>query len=101
MMWTNTSNPSALGVLVGLWFLGLAIPAAAVGEVWPQYKLDCRHSGDAADRDVTLPLGLIAAVPLATQALAETVFNAQTIRDDRVHLHVTGAQAVCDMPWRT
>jgi len=48
-----------------------------------------------------LRLVLVAAVPLATQALAETVFNAQTIRDDRVHLHVTGAHAVCDMPWRT
>jgi len=48
-----------------------------------------------------LRLVLVTTVPLAAQMLAETVFNAQTIRDDRVHLHVTGPRAVYDMPWRT
>jgi outer membrane protein assembly factor BamB len=90
MMWTNTRNARARGVLVGLWFLGLVIPAAAVGEVWPQYKLDCRHSGDAADRDVTLSLGLLAAVPLG-----DAIFTAPVVADSRVYAVDGSGAAYC------
>jgi outer membrane protein assembly factor BamB len=42
-------------------------------ESWPQYKYDCRHSGNVPDRSVTTPLGLIGAVPLTDAILTAPV----------------------------
>jgi len=59
----------------------LAAPTAfAADEVWPQYKFDSHRSGDAAERDVTLPLGLAAAAPLG-----DAIFTAPVVADGRVY----------------
>jgi len=42
-------------------------------EDWRQYKYDSRHSGNAPDRTVTVPLGLIGAVPLTDSVLTAPV----------------------------
>src|SRR5689334_14192584 len=52
---------------------------AVQGEDWTQLKFDGRHSGNAADRDVTTPLGLLAAVPLGDAVLASPVVADGTI----------------------
>ncbi len=55
--------------------------AAAGRENWKQLKFDCRHSGDVPDRSVTLPLGLIGAVPLT-----DAVLTAPVVADGRVYV---------------
>ncbi len=57
----------------------LATSATLAGENWPQWKYDCRHSGNTPDRDVKLPLGLIAAAPLS-----DAIFTAPAVVDGRV-----------------
>ncbi len=42
---------------------------AAAGENWPQLKFDPHRSGNVPDRQVTTPLGLVAAVPLGDAVL--------------------------------
>ena len=44
----------------------LLLATSAAGEDWLQFKFDQRHSGDAADRRIELPLRLVAAVPATT-----------------------------------
>jgi len=56
------------------------LTANAAGEGWPQYKLDSCNSGNAADRDVTLPLGLAAAAPLG-----DAIFTAPVVAEGRVY----------------
>ena len=51
----------------------VATSFAAAGEDWLQYQGDARHSGDAPDREVRLPLGLLAAVPLSDSILTSPV----------------------------
>lgn len=53
--------------------------AAGAGEDWIQLKGDGRRSGDASDRRLSLPLGLVAAVPLTDAILA-----APAVADGRV-----------------
>jgi outer membrane protein assembly factor BamB len=48
---------------------------ASGGEDWPQWKYDCRHSGDVPDRSVATPLGLIGAVPLTDAVLTSPVVS--------------------------
>jgi len=77
------------------WILFLATildvsTTSAAGESWPQYKLDSRNSGDAADRDVTLPLGLVAAAPLG-----DAVFTAPVVADGRVYAVDGSGTAYC------
>jgi len=43
-------------------------------ENWPQYKYDCRHSGNLLGRNVTTPLGLIGAFPLT-----DAIFTAPVV----------------------
>ncbi len=67
-----------------LLLLGFSIVNAATvrkGENWLQFKYDSRHSGNAANRNVTVPLGLIAAVPLT-----DAVFTAPVVADGRVYV---------------
>jgi outer membrane protein assembly factor BamB len=51
------------------------------GEDWPQFKFDSRHSGDAPQRSVNVPLGLVAAVPLT-----DAVFTSPAIAAGRVYV---------------
>ena len=40
-------------------FITMFLYCAAYGEDWTQFKFDSGHSGDAADRSVRTPLGLL------------------------------------------
>jgi outer membrane protein assembly factor BamB len=64
-----------LPLVLGAW------PALAQAqENWPQFKFDSRHSGDAPDRTVSLPLGLRAAVPLT-----DGIYTSPVVADGRVY----------------
>jgi outer membrane protein assembly factor BamB len=54
--------------------MALSLPLAA-GEDWAQLKLDSLRSGNAADRSVQPPLGLVAAIPLTDAVLAAPVVS--------------------------
>lgn len=58
----------------------LAILALLLQQDWPQFKGDARHSGDAPDRSVTTPLGLVGAVPLT-----DAIFTSPVVADGRIH----------------
>jgi len=59
-------------------------------EHWPQYKYDCRHSGNVPERNVTTPLGLIGAVPLT-----DAIFTAPVVADGRIYVVDGSAVAFC------
>jgi outer membrane protein assembly factor BamB len=61
--------------------LFLVAPNLCAGEDWPQWKFDCRNSGNAPDRDVATPLGLVDAVPLC-----DAIFTAPAVVEDRVYV---------------
>lgn len=72
--------------MVRLWCVSLPvlatiIQAAWAGEDWRQLKFDSRHSGNAADRTVAAPLGLIAAIPLS-----DAVFTAPAIAGGKAYV---------------
>jgi hypothetical protein len=73
----------------GLLLVLFLMTMAAAGESWPQFKYDCRHSGNVPDRSVTTPLGLVGAVPLA-----DAVFTAPVVADGRVYV-VDGSGVAC------
>src|ERR1043166_453703 len=50
-------------------------------EDWPQFKFDARHSGNAADREVKPPLGLLAAVPLS-----DAIFTSPVVADGTIYV---------------
>ena len=64
----------SVGLLWGLLTLG------ASAEDWLQFQFDARRSGDAADRSVRTPLGLVAAVPLG-----DAIFTTPAVADGRVY----------------
>ena len=68
----------SVGVLaVGVFMLGsLGICRA---EDWVQVKFDARRSGNAAERSVSTPLGLVGAVPLT-----DAIFTAPVVAEGRV-----------------
>lgn len=69
----------------------LAVAQAAIGgENWPQFKYDCRHSGNVPNRNVTTPLGLIGAVPLT-----DAIFTAPVVADGRVYVVDGSGVAFC------
>jgi outer membrane protein assembly factor BamB len=59
-------------------------------EDWPQFKFDARHSGNAADRGVSLPLGLVGAVPLT-----DAIFTAPVVANGRVFIVDGSGVAFC------
>jgi outer membrane protein assembly factor BamB len=67
-------------VVLAAFFLMQAV-AATAAEDWPQFKFDCRHSGNVSDRNVTTPLGLVGAV-----ALTDAVLTAPVVADGRVYV---------------
>ena len=74
------------------WFALLPLMAAAAiaGEDWTQLKFDARHSGNAPDRHVQTPLGLLAAAPLT-----DAVFTAPVVADGRVYVVDGAGVAFC------
>ena len=69
----------ALGMLWGV------SGVTGTAEDWLQFQFDARRSGDAAQRSVSTPLGLVAAVPLS-----DAIFTAPAVADGRVYV-VDGA----------
>ena len=61
------------------------LSVAGSAEDWLQFQFDARRSGDAAQRSVSTPLGLVAAVPLG-----DAIFTAPAVADGRVYV-VDGA----------
>ena len=59
-------------------------------EDWPQYKYDCRRSGNVPARSVETPLGLIGAVPLT-----DAVFTAPVIAGGLVYVVDGSGVAFC------
>jgi outer membrane protein assembly factor BamB len=70
--------------------LALFLPGTAAAEDWTQLKYDCRHSGDAKDRDVTTPLGLLGAARLGDAAL-----TAPVVGGGRVYIVDASGTAFC------
>jgi len=70
-------------------------------ENWPQFKYDCRHSGDVPHRSVTTPLGLVGAVPLT-----DAVFTAPVLADGCIYVVDGSGVAFCldaatlDVVWK-
>jgi outer membrane protein assembly factor BamB len=62
----------------------------AAAEEWVQLKYDCRHSGDAKDRDVATPLGLLGAARLGDAAL-----TAPVVAGGRVYIVDASGTASC------
>ncbi|MCP4783675.1 MAG: PQQ-binding-like beta-propeller repeat protein [Fuerstiella sp.] len=79
-------------------WLALLVFGAHVGawaEDWTQLKFDECHSGDAADRELNLPLGLVGSVPLT-----DAVFTSPVVADTHVYI-VDGAGAAFCIDNRT
>ena len=68
----------------------MGMTTAATGEDWLQFKYDCRHSGNVPDRTVTMPLGLIGAVPLT-----DAIFTAPVVANGRVYVVDGAGVAFC------
>jgi len=77
-----------IGLLVFLCLCVVTPPVA--GEDWLQFKYDCRHSGNVPDRNVTLPLGLVGAVPLT-----DAVFTAPVVANGRIYVVDGAGVAFC------
>jgi len=67
--------------------IGTSSPRA---EDWPQFQFDARHSGNAPDRDVRFPLGLIAAAPLT-----DAIFTSPVLADGRLYAVDGSGVAFC------
>jgi len=74
----KTLRASAI-IAIGLFLAEMA--GASAGESWVQFKGDGRHSGNAPEKNVTTPLGLIGAA-----ALTDAVFTAPVVADGRVYV---------------
>lgn len=59
-------------------------------EDWLQYKFDAGHSGNATDREIQTPLGLVAAVPLS-----DGVYASPVIADGKVYVVDGSGVAFC------
>ena len=82
---------SRLVVVVGIGLLPMSLAGSAIaGEDWPQFKFDCRNSGNVPDRVVEPPLGLLAAVPLT-----DAVLTAPVVADGRVYVVDGSGVASC------
>ena len=72
--------PKTTIILLTVLSLTMTVVATAE-ENWLQFKYDSRHSGNAPDRIVTTPLGLLGAVPLT-----DAIFTAPVVLDGRVYI---------------
>ncbi|MFP6765631.1 MAG: PQQ-binding-like beta-propeller repeat protein, partial [Planctomycetaceae bacterium] len=64
--------------------------SAATAEDWLQWKFDAGHSGNVPDRDVQLPLGLVAAVPLS-----DGVYTSPVLANGQVYIVDGSGNAFC------
>ena len=83
-------RPWLRGVMLPLVFLAAGPGGVTGGEAWPQFKFDARHSGNAPDRDLATPLGLVAAAPLTDAVLAAPV-----VAEGRVYVVDGSGVAFC------
>ncbi len=86
------SNLSRLNQIKIVLLLTLAPASATVfaAEKWEQFKYDCRHSGNVPDRTVTVPLGLVGAVPLT-----DSVLTAPVVAEGRIYVIDASGVAFC------
>ena len=82
------SLKTRIGLLVVALLIG--ITAAAAGENWLQFKYDERHSGNVPGRRVTVPLGLIGAVPLT-----DAIFTAPVVAEGKIYVVDGSGVAAC------
>jgi outer membrane protein assembly factor BamB len=83
--------PNRTTVLVVFAFLASFVAAASVSaEDWLQYKFDAGHSGNAPDREIQTPLGLVAAVPLS-----DGVYTSPVIAGGKVYIVDGSGVAFC------
>jgi outer membrane protein assembly factor BamB len=61
--------------------LALSVAPVAAAEDWLQIKYDARHSGDAPDRTVAVPLGLVGAAKTT-----DAIFTAPVVAGGRVYV---------------
>ena len=59
-------------------------------ENWLQFKYDCRHSGNAPERSLNTPLGLVGAVPLT-----DAIFTAPVVAGGRIYVVDGAGVAFC------
>ncbi len=79
---------ASLRLLAVSLFIGTVCAYSA--QSWPQFKYDCRRSGNLPDRSLTKPLGLIGAV-----ALTDAIFTAPAVADARVYVVDGSGVAFC------
>jgi len=77
-------SPVLLGLLLA------AMAAAGAAQDWVQVKCDSRHSGDAPDRTLSPPLGLLGAA-----SLTDAVFTAPVVAGGRVYVVDGSGVAFC------
>ncbi|HID21878.1 MAG TPA: hypothetical protein EYP14_05685, partial [Planctomycetaceae bacterium] len=68
----------------------ICTPLAVSEDMWQQFKFDARHSGNVPDRSVSVPLGLVGAVPLT-----DAIFTAPVIADGHVYVVDGAGVAFC------
>ena len=84
--------PNVWRIKLGLFAVSLFIGSACAysAQSWPQFKFDCRRSGNAPDRSLTTPLGLMGAV-----ALTDAIFTAPAVANGRVYVVDGSGVAFC------
>ena len=101
-----TFRRSLFAVSVRAAVIALAVifsgPDANCQQQWQQLKFDAGHSGNAADRQVQTPLGLVGAVPLG-----DAVFTSPVVDQDHVYVVDGSGEVFCidihtlAVVWRT
>ena len=74
------------------WILPVLLAAGleVAADDWLQFKYDSRHSGNAPERSVSPPLGLLGAVPLT-----DAILTAPVVADGRVYVVDASGVASC------
>jgi outer membrane protein assembly factor BamB len=95
-------RPQQRKIVLLMIFCLIVVAPVIAGESWLQFKYDCRHSGDVPDRNVTLPLRLVGAVPLT-----DAIFTAPVVADGRIYVIDGAGAAFCidaatlDVLWKS
>ena len=71
-------------------YLIIGAVSAYADEDWPQFKYDCRHSGNVPNRSVSTPLGLVGAIPLT-----DAIFTAPVVTGGRIYVVDGSGVAFC------
>jgi outer membrane protein assembly factor BamB len=81
---------ATLQVFVWLAFVAIGMNVSVLAEDWMQLKFDERHSGNAAERDLALPLGLLGSVPLT-----DAIFTSPVVVDSHIYVVDGSGVAFC------